>query len=446
MKKAVFFFTLVLSSSILLTQIGFAQITINDNITPEEMVENLIGLGVSYSNVTYTGANQASGEFLNGNTTNLGIDMGIFLTSGAGYNIPGPNFSCTATAANGLPGDPTLNMICLPAVSYDASVLKFDFVPQNDTIKCVFVFGSEEYNEYVNSVFNDVYGFFVTGPKPDTGNYASENIALLPGTEIPITINNVNNGWSVCGANPTGPCSNCDYFSDNTGGLTIEYDGLTIPIEMQVVVVPDETYHFKIAVADAGDGIFDSGVFIEGQSFKSLGAPEFLNFKFLAELNEGLNEDVEGFIEGSDVYLTLPAGTDVSSLIATYEVRGVEVSVNGNIQVNSVTPNNFMGDLIYHLDGYAEADWTVHVDINTGLGKVLFQKVILGPNPAPGKFEIRNVADMDVQVINAQGVEFYNSATSGYQKNIQLNNLTSGVYFVVLSKDGKTETRKMIVK
>ena len=136
----------------------------------------------------------------------------------------------------------------------------------------------------------------------------------------------------------------------------------------------------------------------------------------------------------------------MTSLIATYEVRGVEVSVNGNIQVNSITPNNFMGDLIYHLNGYAEADWTVHVDINTGLGKVLFQNVIMGPNPAPGKFEIRNVAGFDVKVINAQGVEFYNSETSGHKENIQLENLTSGVYFVVLSKAGKTETRKMIVK
>ncbi|MCB0823833.1 MAG: T9SS type A sorting domain-containing protein [Bacteroidales bacterium] len=445
MKKAVFFFTLVLSASIFISQSTFAQITINSAASPEEMVENLIGLGVSYSNVTYTGANQASGEFLNGNTTNLGIDVGIFLTSGAGYNIPGPNVTCSATAANGLPGDPLLNTLTT-ATTYDASVLEFDFIPQNDTIKCMFVFGSEEYNEWVNSPFNDVYGFFVNGPQPDTGNYVDFNIALIPGTDVPIVINSVNNGNASCGTVPTGPCTNCEYYADNTNGLTIGYDGFTVPIEMQIIVVPDETYHFKIAVADAGDGIYDSGVFIEGQSFKSLGAPEFLNFKFLAELNEGLNEDVEGFIEGNDVYLTVPAGTDVSSLIATYEVRGVEVSVNGNIQVNSITPNNFMGDLIYHLDGYAEQDWTVHVDINTGLGKVLFQKVIMGPNPAPGKFEIRNVADMDVQVINAQGVEFYNSETFGHQKNIQLDNLTSGVYFVVLSKAGKTETRKMIVK
>jgi hypothetical protein len=423
-----------------------AQITINEDISPEEMVENLIGLGVSYSNVVYTGANHASGEFLNGNTTNLGIDNGIFLTSGAGYNIPGPNLNCSATAANGLPGDPTLNMICLPAITYDASVLEFDFVPQNDTIKCLFVFGSEEYNEWVGSSFNDVYGFFVDGPKPDTGNYVDYNIALIPGTNIPILINNVNNGFSPCGTLATGPCTNCEYFVDNTNEMTIEYDGFTVPIEMQIIVVPDETYHFKIAVADVGDGIYDSGVFIEGQSFKSLGAPEFQSFKFLANLNNDLIEDVEGIIEGDEVFLTVPAGTDVTSLIATYEVRGVEVSVNGNIQVNNVTPNNFMEDLIYHLDGYAEQDWTVHVDINTGLGKVLFREVILGPNPAPGKFEIRNVAAFDVKVINAQGVEIYNTNFSGQEKNVKLENLTAGVYFVVLSKDGKTETRKMIVR
>lgn len=121
--------------------------------------------------------------------------------------------------------------------------------------------------------FNDVYGFFVNGPQPDTGNYVDFNIALIPGTDVPIVINSVNNGNASCGTVPTGPCTNCEYYADNTNGLTIGYDGFTVPIEMQIIVVPDETYHFKIAVADAGDGIYDSGVFIEGQSFKSLGAP-----------------------------------------------------------------------------------------------------------------------------------------------------------------------------
>ena len=92
-----------------------------------------------------------------------------------------------------------------------------------------YVFGSEEYNEWVGWFsFNDVFGFFITGPNPMGGQYLNKNIAIVPGTEnIPINILNINNGFSIPGVIPDGPCTNCEYYADNTGGLSLQYDGFT---------------------------------------------------------------------------------------------------------------------------------------------------------------------------------------------------------------------------
>lgn len=257
---------------LLLLSIGLhAQINIatGPSVTPEDMVENIVGDGIQYDNVTFQGANVARGIFSNGNTTNLGINSGIFLTSGSGNVIPGPSIGCGSGVSNNLGGHPSLNAITT-ATTYDASVLEFDFVPESDTLRFRYVFGSEEYSDYVFSTFNDVFGYFISGPDPLGGFYSDKNVAIIPGTtNTSVTINNVNNGHSNCGVVPNGPCTHCEFYNDNTNGITLEYDGLTTVLTAWLLVVPCEMYHIKMGVADAGDHIFDSGVFIEENSFES---------------------------------------------------------------------------------------------------------------------------------------------------------------------------------
>ncbi|MDP0953449.1 choice-of-anchor L domain-containing protein, partial [Klebsiella pneumoniae] len=76
----------------------------------------------------------------------------------------------------------------------DAAVLQFDFIPLGDTLKFDYVFASEEYNVYVGGGVNDVFAFLLSGPNPAGGNYVDANLALLPGTTTPVSINTVNNG------------------------------------------------------------------------------------------------------------------------------------------------------------------------------------------------------------------------------------------------------------
>ncbi len=235
------------------------QLIVNTGQSAANLVQNvLVGNGVTVSNVTFNGSANALGEFSNGNSTNLGITNGIILSTGYANEAAG-QVSFTPSTSFVLGGDPQLQNLITQTV-YDAAVLQFDFIPIADTLKFKYVFGSDEYPEYVNN-YNDVFGFFITGPNPLGGVYSNKNIALIPGTTLPVTINNVNN------VNPSYP----QYYIDNESinGATITYDGFTTVLTAWVLVEPCMQYHIKIAIGDAGDHVLDSGVFLEANSFSS---------------------------------------------------------------------------------------------------------------------------------------------------------------------------------
>ena len=236
--------------------VGQIEISTGPDITPEDMVEKIVGEGIIYDNVQFQGADISSGIFSNGLSTNLGLESGVFLTSGAGNIIPGPNNSGNAGVNNGLGGHPTLNAMSI-ATTYDAAVLEFDLVPGSDTLRFKFVFGSEEYPEAVGSSSCDVFGIFITGPNPMGGYYSDKNICTIPGTTTAVGINTINN------------TSNPEYFVDNANGSSLQYDGLTIVMEAKINVIACETYSIKLGIADAGDHVYDSGVFLEENSITS---------------------------------------------------------------------------------------------------------------------------------------------------------------------------------
>ncbi|MEO5642874.1 MAG: choice-of-anchor L domain-containing protein [Bacteroidia bacterium] len=246
-------------SFLLLTE-AKAQLTINSAVTPTQLVSSLLGGGLSVSNISLNCPSGASGTFSNGNTTNIGISNGIILTTGQATNAIGPNNSASAGTCNGTSGsDPQLVAI-EPLATHDMCVLEFDMVPNCNTLQIRFVFGSDEYPEFVNGGFNDAFGFFITGPGPacQPGFYANSNVATLPNNITPVAIDNVNNG-----TNNTGPCVNCAFYVNNTSGTTIQYDGFTTVLTRTVALCPCQTYHFKLAIADAGDCNYDSGVLVD---------------------------------------------------------------------------------------------------------------------------------------------------------------------------------------
>jgi len=259
--KQIFFIITIAFCFIFIQKQTYAQLNIdNTSMTPNQLVQNvLIGSGVTVSNINYSGNIPNSiGRFSTGNNpTNLGLSSGIILSTGNVLDAPGPNISGSTSGLNGTGSDPDLSSL-VSATIYDAAVLTFSFVPVCNTLKFRYVFGSEEYPEFVGTMFNDVFGFFLSGPGIN-GPYSNGaiNIALIPGTTLPVTINNVNDG------------SYSQYYVNNANGASIEYDGFTTVFTAWAVVTPNQTYNIKIAIGDVGDSSYDSAVFLEEYSFSS---------------------------------------------------------------------------------------------------------------------------------------------------------------------------------
>lgn len=229
----------------------------------------LVGSGVSISNATLVGITNQQGTFSDGLAAGIGIDSGVMLTSGNVGNALPPNNSDSQGTSTGTGSDAQLTALSGFA-TYDKNILEFDFTTGSGNLFFSYVFASEEYNEYTNSSVNDVFGFFVDGV----------NIALVPGTSTPVSINTVNCGYSSGGALPGSNPENCDLFNNNDlqnggGSYAIEYDGFTDVFVASALNLGAGTHHIKLAISDAGDTIFDSAVFLKAGSFTDVNpAPE----------------------------------------------------------------------------------------------------------------------------------------------------------------------------
>lgn len=144
------------------SQNAVGQMVIDNTLTPEQLVEDvLLGQGVIVSNITFTGDQSQIGYF-DASNANFSIPEGIVISTGNVADVPAPGGDFASTIIGGA-GDPDLDLI-EPAGSNDAYVLTFDFVPTGDSIQFDYVFGSEEYPEFVNGGFNDAFAFTISGP------------------------------------------------------------------------------------------------------------------------------------------------------------------------------------------------------------------------------------------------------------------------------------------
>jgi hypothetical protein len=344
--KVLISFAAVLVAALFLSfEIKADTLKVSSSITPQQMVQEiLIGGGVVTSNITYSGNNISRGKFWGG-PGNVGIREGIILTSGNVTIAPGPNNQGNAGTNSGQGGDPDLTMIA-GVSTFDACILEFDFIPQSNLVSFRYVFGSEEYHEYVNQ-FNDAFGFFISGPGisgPFSNN--SKNIALIPLSNTPVTINTVNCGNPY---NCSTSCTNCQFFVNNNQQYT-QYDAFTTVLTAWANVIPCETYHIKLAIGDGIDHAYDSGVFLEANSFSSVG---------ISNQVEYTQPDVNFAIEGcSDVSIlfTLSVQPDADFympiMISGSAVNGVDYEL--------------IPDSVFFPQGYSQA-WLDIVTIADGI-------------------------------------------------------------------------------
>jgi gliding motility-associated-like protein len=257
----------LLCIGVLLNQSSRAQLVVTNVSDANALVQRLLGQGVTVSNISIKGHPAMTGFFNNLGGNNIGIDSGIVLTNGVAKTdrltgrkgVDGDGFTAAGTvnAFNGwsFPGDGDLSAI-VGDITNDACVLEFDFVPLGDSIRFNYVFSSEEYTNFSCSQFNDAFAFFISGP----GITGLRNIALIPNTNLPVTINNINEEF--CALFP-------QYFTNNEANTFFTHNGHVAMFTASSRVQPCETYHLKLVIADVSDDDLDSGVFLEAKSLSS---------------------------------------------------------------------------------------------------------------------------------------------------------------------------------
>ena len=326
--------------------------TLSEGSTPQALVDTLLGGGLTVSNVAYTGSPLATGTFTGMDA--IGFGSGIVLDTGEANEVVGPNEIEDNSTDFGLPGDSSLDTIVTPLETFDASVLEFDFVPAADTVRFEYVFGSEEYNNFVNTEFNDVFAFLVNGT----------NCATVPGTNPaqPVSINTVNGGNPVSPV-PVDP-SNPQFYRNNSNNdpgpatIDVELDGLTTVFTCEAKVNPNVTNTLKLAVADTADGDLDTAVFIQSKSLAVNVPPVCTNESLTvvggqslditlvatdANPNDVLAYTIEsnptnGQITGTPPSITYHSNSDFSGTATfTFMVRDGELSVHWHGVESTVT-------------------------------------------------------------------------------------------------------------
>src|SRR5690554_5358094 len=268
-----------------------AQIQIDTTMTPQQLVENvLLGGGVSVSNITFNGMpattlNGQAAKYI-GPSNFIEFNEGVVLKSGHTFEVQDPGFWAPFPFPTpNITQDSDLQTLSGQNIN-NAAILEFDFVPNGDSLMFRYVFASKEYPSFTCSNYNDVFGFFISGPGIN-GPFSNNaiNIALIPGTNVPVGINTLNSG-TASGSYSGTTCAQANpdwvehsmYFVDNgiepTGD--IQFPGLTTTLTAFAVVECGQTYHIKLAIADAMDSGFDSGVFLEAGSFTSSSAVQVL--------------------------------------------------------------------------------------------------------------------------------------------------------------------------
>lgn len=242
-------------------------------LTAEELVRNVFVGGTcdNISQIKGLGSPEGLGYFENGSAA-IGLERGIILATGPVVFAANSNSTGDRSGDFGdKSSDPDLSKLATGSVR-DRVGLEFDFVPLDSFVTFSYVFASEEYCEFVGSKYNDVFGFFVSGPGVEGGFKGNaRNVALIPGSSDFVSINNVNHK------------KNSQYYIDNTRnhdaercGIAytaserenyIEYDGFTVRLTAMLKLNPCETYHIRLVVADVADNFYDSAVFLEAESF-----------------------------------------------------------------------------------------------------------------------------------------------------------------------------------
>ena len=487
---------------------------------PSYLINNaFIGNGVVTSNHSFTG-NPIQIGFFSDSLGLIGMDSGFVLTTGGVDSIGvlgadtsfsivqdyflssdlfGGSDADLLTIANSVPA--MIGQSFTVASTQDVAILEFDFVPSSDTVKFNYVFASEEYLIFINSAFNDVFAFLISGPGI-SGPYASPaafpngaiNIAEVPNSNpsLPITVSTINDTL------------NSQYYNYDTLGQVCAFNGFTDVFTAQAVVTACETYHIKLAIADGSDGVYDSGVFFEAGSFNSIepGAPIAVVSTTDVLCNADSNGTASLCIQGGTAPYSINwNGANPNALIAgTYSVTVIDnvglssttsFTINEptvliatisqpilDLEANAIggTPSFSYQWLFANIVVGTSATYTptqngnyilVVTDMNgcidtstiftvtnivSGISEHFSTNLLLFPNPFSEKMTIKLLNSKDVvlelSLFSPTGkkVRDFNTSSSDNSIVIDRGNLAQGIYMLLIRTENYTSKSKLIIK
>jgi gliding motility-associated-like protein len=349
----------------LVFQLGNAQyITVDESFTPQQLIEEKLinSPCANVFNVSVSGANFASGEksygYFEATGTGFPFTNGIVLTTGKTINTIGPNASLSDDGGNmGWDGDPDLNQALGLTNTFNATVLEFDFIPQGDHISFDYIFSSEQYllNPSANQCnFTDGFAFLLK--RNGDPNY--QNLAVVPNTTIPVKVNTVRGPGTIC------PPANAAYFDAfNDINHPTNFNGQTKVLTAQSDVIPGDTYHIKLVIADQGNYRYDSALFLGGESFNfgvDLGEDRLISTgtALCSTQTLPLNATQTSAIgyQWFENNVALVSETNPTYLVTSAGDYSVTINYGGNCEATGTIRVEYAVDLIVNQTRFSECD------------------------------------------------------------------------------------------
>ncbi len=413
--------------------------------TVDYLVNNLLGSNcISIDSANYNGDSSAIGYFTDGYI--IGFQSGIILGNGpivtvTGNNAISDNLNYTNTDTNTIADLTEISQSNGSSLNLsDLSVLDFYFKPSFSSISFNFVFASEEYNAFECTAFNDIFALFISGSNI-SGAFSenSINLAVVPGTASPITVSTINGpgGIANCGA-----AQNEQYYIDHPlSNNELNARGYTVPLTATANnLIPNEMYHIRIAIADAGDASLNSFVFIKEHSFITYGNNNCLNIlQQPQDTSYTLNVEIEN-PSGNETYQWFFNG---SLIVDTGSYSG---TTTNQMTINQIIPSYSGNYYCLITDSCCSAvSNTVYLDINTGQKNISNQNISIYPNPTNGLLKIETDKEYQIIITNVSGKKIINKQINK-KATINLSDNKSGIYFIKFISKNNTFVRKIILE
>lgn len=249
-----------------------AQTITVDNTTnsPAQLVDLLLGNScVEVSNISVSSTQSVA--YFNQNGSSFPISEGIVIRNGVATFTQGPYTGVNLSSSVTNSGDVFLQTLSdanggtSPIVN--AEFLEFDFIPLSNSFSFNFLFASNEYGFY-QCEFSDVFAFVLT----DLSSGISTNLAVIPGTNTPVSVTTIRNSIYNEPSSPNNSCASINpTFFDiyNVGNPTsaLNMRGQTVVMNASSAVTPNTPYKIRLVIGDYANSGFDSAVFIAAGSF-----------------------------------------------------------------------------------------------------------------------------------------------------------------------------------